>query len=115
MERLDEIRERLSKITDRPWALVPEQCGPGGQAIVELDSGGPIVEVGDPYPRGNNRPQENMEFFLHAADDIEYLLEMFTEAGTKRTIPPRLCLSKLGYCCSVCQVHVMPHQKCILR
>lgn len=76
-DREVEIIERLKKITPLPWFLEPENCGPGGQGIFNED-GGPIVEVGDPYPRGNNHPQENMDFIVHAPEDVEWLLTELT-------------------------------------
>lgn len=71
---LEAIKRRRAAITPLPWALVPEVCGPDGQMLVQVTSMGCIVEVGDPYPRGDNRPQENMAFFLHAPTDIDALL-----------------------------------------
>jgi hypothetical protein len=71
---LDEIRQRLDAITPPPWILMPELCGPEGQAVYELDSMGPICEVGDPYPRSSNRPQANMTFIAHAPDDMRALI-----------------------------------------
>lgn len=77
--RLKQIRERRSKITKPPWILMPELCGPEGQGVYQQESIGRICEVGDPYPRGDNRPQENMEFIVNAPDDIDFLLRLVEE------------------------------------
>lgn len=75
-ERLKEIKERRAKITKPPWILMPELCGPEGQGIYQQESMGIICEVGDPYPRGGNRPQETMEFLVNAPDDIDFLMSL---------------------------------------
>lgn len=67
------IAARRAKITPPPWMLMPELCGPNGQGIFNGDLGC-IVEVGDPYPRGDNHPQENMVFLVNAPADIDALL-----------------------------------------
>lgn len=54
---------------------MPEKCGPEGQAVYEEASFGPICEVGDPYPRSSNRPQENMEFITSAPEDVDWLID----------------------------------------
>ena len=74
-QRLAEISARLKVITPPPWIVMPELCGPEGQGVYNED-GGPICEVGDPYPRGKNRPQENMAFIAHAPDDVRWLLNV---------------------------------------
>lgn len=73
-EQLNAIKERVEKTTPGPWIVAPEKCGPEGQSVYESDSFGWICEVGDPYPRGNNRPQENMEFIAHAREDVPALI-----------------------------------------
>lgn len=73
-EELQAIKERCKKATSGPWILMPEVCGIEGQGVFETDSFGCICEVGDPYPRGNNRPQQNMEFIANARQDIPKLL-----------------------------------------
>lgn len=78
-ERLEAIRQRAENATPGPWILSPEKCGPEGQGVYEAESFGHICEVGDPYPRGNNRPQENMEFIAHARTDIPALLDHIAE------------------------------------
>jgi len=40
-----------------------------------MESGGQICEVGDPYPRGDNNPQENMEFIANARTDLPAVLD----------------------------------------
>lgn len=73
-ERLAEIKQRLSGITPPPWILMPPLCGPDGQGVYHAESMGLICEVGDPYPRGDNAPQENMTLIAHAADDLAWLV-----------------------------------------
>lgn len=73
-EQLNAIKQRTEKATPGPWIVAPEKCGPEGQGVYESDSFGCICEVGDPYPRGNNRPQENMEFIAHAREDVPTLV-----------------------------------------
>jgi len=77
--QLEAIRQRAENATPGPWILSPEKCGPDGQGVYEAESFGHICEVGDPYPRGNNRPQENMEFIAHARTDIPLLLDHIAE------------------------------------
>jgi hypothetical protein len=76
---IEAITARLAAITPPPWILLPPLCGPDGQAIYNED-GGCICEVGDPYPRGDNHPQENMEFIAHAPADIAALLALVDAA-----------------------------------
>ena len=73
-DRLDEIQARADAATDGPWVLMPPLCGPDGQGVYETEDYGPICEVGDPYPRGRNNPQENMEFIAHARADVPRLV-----------------------------------------
>jgi len=58
--------EICQKATPGKWSLWPEKCGPEGQSVIHDDTGGVICDVGDPYPRGANRPQQNMEFIVAA-------------------------------------------------
>lgn len=74
MLELEPIKKRLGAITPGPWILAPEKCGPDGQGVFQESSLGPICEVGDPYPRGDNHPQENMEFIVSAPTDIAALV-----------------------------------------
>ena len=53
----------------------------------QVESGGCVCEVGDPYPRGGKRPGESMVFIAHArtdvpamADEIERLRGLLAEA-----------------------------------
>lgn len=73
-EQLSAIKERVAKATPGPWLVAPEKCGPEGQGVYESDGFGCICEVGDPYPRGSNRPQENMEFIANAREDVPALV-----------------------------------------
>lgn len=52
--------------TPGPWIVMPEVCGPDGQSVYHEETLGPICDVGDPYPRGDNRPTENMRFIAAA-------------------------------------------------
>jgi len=69
-ERHETAKARCEAATSGPWVLSPPLCGPDGQGVYQLSSGGPICDVGDPYPRGENRPQENMEFIAEARTDL---------------------------------------------
>ncbi len=100
MNRLDEIEERLNAITPPPWILMPELCGPGGQGVYELDSMGPICEVGDPYPRSSNHPQENMEFIVNAPEDIRWLVDTVKEVAPLVELAEELADWLTHYCCS---------------
>ena len=71
---IEAIKARRAAITEPPWILIPELCGPEGQGVFQAASLGCICEVGDPYPRGDNCPQENMEFIANAPNDIDALL-----------------------------------------
>lgn len=73
-DELEAIRARAEEATPGPWIVMPELCGTDGQGVYHAESLGPICEVGDPYPRGDNRPQENMTFIAHAREDIPALL-----------------------------------------
>lgn len=68
------IRERAEAATAGPWRVAPEYCGPDGQGVYQVESGGCVCEVGDPYPRGGNRPGESMRFIAHARADVPALL-----------------------------------------
>jgi len=70
---VDAIEARANAATPGPWHVAPPECGPDGQGVYDPELG-QIVEVGDPYPRGNNHPQENMEFIAHASEDIPALI-----------------------------------------
>lgn len=73
-EQLNVIKQRAENATPGPWLVAPEKCGPEGQGVYESDGFGCICEVGDPYPRGNNRPQENMVFIANAREDVPALV-----------------------------------------
>jgi len=66
--------------TSGPWVVIPDVCGPEGQGVYETEDYGCICKTGDPYPRGNNRPTENIRFIAEARtgwpaalDEIERL------------------------------------------
>lgn len=73
-EQLNAIKQRAENATPGPWLVAPEKCSPEGQGVYESDGFGCICEVGDPYPRGNNRPQENMVFIANAREDVPALV-----------------------------------------
>ena len=73
-EWLAEIEARCNAATPGPWILMPERCGPDGQEVYESQDLGCICSVGDPYPRGQNYPQENMEFIASARTDTPALV-----------------------------------------
>lgn len=78
-EQLAEIRKRAEAATGGPWVVSPDKCGPEGQGVFNEEDFGCICEVGDPYPRGNNKPTENMNFIASARTDIPALLDMIAE------------------------------------
>lgn len=65
--------------TPGPWYVYPELCGPDGQGVFHVESGGCICFVGDPYPRGDNRPQQNMEFIVMAREALPYWIKRAQE------------------------------------
>jgi hypothetical protein len=76
----------LAALSPYPWVLMPKRCGPDGQGVFTADMG-PICEVGDPYPRGDNHPQENMAFIAVAPVMCEYWI--------RRALAPPLDLPRL--------------------
>jgi hypothetical protein len=74
-DRVEAIHERWKSTTQGTWVVMPPVCGPDGQGVYHDESMGLICEVGDPYPRGDNRPQENMEFIAFAHADVPWLCE----------------------------------------
>jgi hypothetical protein len=72
-DELDAILARADAATPAPWFVLPERCGPDGQGIFNED-GGCICEVGDPYKRGDNHPQENMVFIAASRTDVPTLV-----------------------------------------
>lgn len=67
------IKARAEGATHGPWILAPVLCGPNGQGVYCPDLG-KVAEVGDPYPRQCNNPQESMEFIAHARTDVPALV-----------------------------------------
>ena len=72
--------ELCNKATPGPWEVFPPLCGPEGQTVYQVDSGGPICDVSDPYPRGDNKPQENMMFIAQAREGWPHAIERALEA-----------------------------------
>ncbi|MEX3713516.1 hypothetical protein ABFV99_14025 [Cytobacillus horneckiae] len=85
-EQLAEIRQRADAATEGPWAVFPDKCGPEGQGVFNDENFGCICEVGDPYPRGNNKPTENMNFIASARTDVPALLDMITELQSENKL-----------------------------
>lgn len=86
---LEKDLELCNKATGGPWILFPEKCGPEGQWVLHEDGGGEICEVGDPYPRGDNKPQQNMEFIAAAREGWPHAIERALEAESilKKILP----------------------------
>lgn len=55
--------------TAGPWAVDK------GLSVYHGESGGTICDVGDPYPRGKNRPSENMRFIAEARTGWPHAIE----------------------------------------
>lgn len=72
--------EMCNKATPGPWMVWPGFCGPDGQTVYQEESGGPICDVADPYPRGDNHPQENMEFIAAAREGWPHAIERALDA-----------------------------------
>jgi len=70
---LDALAEKANAATPGPWLVAPEVCGPEGMGVYNED-GGPICEVGDPYPRGKNHPTENMRYIAAFSPDVALAL-----------------------------------------
>lgn len=74
-EKLMELKQLHSQTTPAPWyADPPQERGPMGWGIFNED-GGSIFEVGDPYPRGNNKPSENTDFTVAAHEAVPPLID----------------------------------------
>lgn len=67
--------------TPGPWAV-----DDGFLDVISEENGGPICEVGDPYPRGDNHPKENMQFIAEAREGWPYAIRraMAAEAENDR-------------------------------
>ncbi len=65
LKKLGELREAASP---GPWEADPQSmAGPKADwGVFHVDSGGQICYVGDPYPRGDNAPYENMQLIAQA-------------------------------------------------
>lgn len=79
---MDAIRARLDAAT--PGPRESDRNGMGVFTINEECFGGPIYEVGDPYPRGYNSPSDNMDLIAHAPGDIAALLAVAEAARAYR-------------------------------
>lgn len=60
--------------TPRPWAN--DHTG-----IFMVDGGGGVFEVSDLYPRGDNRPSDNMALTLLLVNNAEKILNVLTAAA----------------------------------
>ena len=72
--------ELCKKATPGPWIALPETCGPDGMEVYQEESMGCICLVGDPCPRGENRPTENMHFIAEAREGWPHAIERALEA-----------------------------------
>lgn len=73
---IDEL-ERLAKAaTPGPWMAddVQERGSDGRWGVWHVASLGPICRVGDPYPRGDNNPSENMDYIAALSPDVALAL-----------------------------------------
>lgn len=66
--------------TAGPWAV------DDNLSVYHEDSGGTICDVGDPYPRGLNKPSENMRFIAEARTGWPHAIEraLAAEAEVER-------------------------------
>lgn len=72
--------ELCKKATPGPWIALPETCGPDGMEVYQEESMGCICIVGDPRPRGENRPTENMHFIAEAREGWPHAIERALKA-----------------------------------
>ena len=80
MRDLQKDLETCNNATPGPWDVFPEVCGPEGQTVFQIESGGDICDVADPYPRGENRPTSNMRFIAKAREGWPHAIERATKA-----------------------------------
>lgn len=64
---LDAFEALANAATHGPWIVAPEHCDDDGQGVytdpgAECCGAGKVCEVGDPYARGCNNPEESMRF-----------------------------------------------------
>jgi len=59
---MNDLEALLERTSAGPWEHdSSERCGSRGDwGVSQVESGEPICWVGDPYPRGDNHPYENM-------------------------------------------------------
>lgn len=88
---LDAIEALANAATPAPWGYDPS-------GVWHRESGGPIIDenrqrkgdvvgigsVGDPYPRGDNHPTENMAFIAAARTIVPQLVERVRELESER-------------------------------
>ena len=79
-EEIKEAQALCKKATSGPWRCLPEVCTIEGMGVYNEADMGCIVEVGDPYPRGNNRPTENLQFIAKARTLLPQALDALEEA-----------------------------------
>ena len=83
MRDLQKDLETCNEATPGPWDVFPEVCGSEGQTVFQVESGGDICDVADPYPRGENRPTENMQFIAEARAGWPHAIERAVKAEAR--------------------------------
>jgi hypothetical protein len=89
---LKALMELSTKVTPLPWdsdpsgvfCNNPDADGMGGEILEPHDPKTPpiggIGRVGDPYPRGDNHPAENMRFIVAACNTVPSLIQRLQAA-----------------------------------
>jgi hypothetical protein len=72
--------ELCKKATPGPWIALPAMCGPDGMEVYQVESMGCICLVGDPRPRGENRPTANMHFIAAAREGWPHAIDRALKA-----------------------------------
>jgi hypothetical protein len=88
---LKALMELAAKVTPLPWdsdssgvfCNNPDADGMGGEILEPHDPKTPpiggIGRVGDPYPRGDNHPAENMRYIVAACNNLPKLCRLTEE------------------------------------
>jgi hypothetical protein len=96
MTDLKALMELSTKVTPLPWdsdpsgvfCNNPDADGMGGEILEPHDPKTPpiggIGRVGDPYPRGDNHPAENMRFIVAACNTVPSLIQRLQAAEEER-------------------------------
>jgi hypothetical protein len=80
MRDLQKDLELCQKATRGPWIALPAMCGPDGMEVYQVESMGCICLVGDPRPRGENRPTANMHFIAAAREGWPHAIDRALKA-----------------------------------